>query len=125
MGKVFPLFGVFHYIFSAGCVVFLDRNFFTDVFLCNAQCFFYPQFYGQSVSIPASFTHDLETFHCFISAKNIFDGTGHDVMYTRHTVGRRRSFVKNKRRCTFSYFQAFMKDLFVVPFFQHFFIYRR
>ena len=125
MGKVFPFFGVLHYIFSAGCIVFLDRNFFTDVFLRNTQCFFYPQFYGQSMSVPPGFTHDLETFHRFISTKNVFDGTGHDVMYTRHAVGRRRPFVKNERRRAFSYLQAFVEDLFVVPFFQHFFIYRR
>src|SRR5688500_1575810 len=52
-GQVVPQVLVTHYCFAAFLVVFRNRDLFPDVFLSDSQFFFHPQFYWESVCIPA------------------------------------------------------------------------
>src|SRR5690606_37136491 len=61
------------------------------------------------------FTFHLKPFQCFVAAKNILDGTGHYMMNSRSSVGRRRTFIKSKRRFPFSALYRSLKYLMLFP----------
>ena len=65
--------------------------------------------------IPSSFALDLKSAQGFVSAKDILEGTGHDVVDTRGTVGRRRSFIKSKGLGPFSVGDGFFENLIFFP----------
>ena len=92
--QVFPFTGKFHHVFTTSRIIIGHRNGFTDVFFGDTQSLFNPKLNGQPVSIPPSFTLHMKSLHGFVPAEYIFNGTGHHMVNTRHTVGRRRTFVK-------------------------------
>jgi len=120
MGKVLPLFGEFHHVLAAGSVVFGNRNRLAYIFFGDTKCFFHTQFHRKAMCVPAGFTLYLETFHGFVAAKNILNGTSHYMVDTRHTIGRGRSFEKHERRTTFTFCHTLGENLVFVPFLQHF-----
>ena len=54
-------------------------------------------------------------FHGFIATENILERTSYYVVNTGHTVGRWRSFVKNKRRSISALTKALGKEVFLFP----------
>ena len=96
-------------------VVLGDRDFFADIIAGDAQFLFHAEFNGQTVRIPAPFAFDALAFHGVVAAENILDGTGHDVVNPRHTVGRRRAFVENIAIRRVPLFDAFLEDMLGVP----------
>src|SRR5690606_18424699 len=69
--------------------------------------------------IPSPFSLYLITFQGFVPAKNIFDGTCHDMVDTRSSIGRRRSFKKGEGLRSFSILHGLFKDLIVLPCGEH------
>ncbi len=119
-GKVVPHILVLHHLLAAGFVVFINRNLFPDIFLGDAQGFFNGNLDGQSVGVPAGFAVHQETLHGFVTAENILDGTGHNMVNAGSSVGRGRSFVKNVGTALFADFQTLLKHIFFFPPVQHF-----
>ena len=115
VSKIFPLTSIFHNVSTTSSIVFVNRNFLTNILFSDAKTFFYTKFHRQAVSIPTSFTFHLETLHSFITAESIFDSTRHNVVNTRHTIGRRRSFIEYKRRMTFTFSNTLVEQILSVP----------
>ena len=74
------------------------------------------------MSIPAGLTLDLIAFHCLIAANYILDRTSHHMVDAGHAVGRRRTFIKNKRGTAFADFQTLFKEVGVAPSLKHLFV---
>ncbi|CAI8226189.1 MAG: Uncharacterised protein [Flavobacteriaceae bacterium] len=113
--------GVFHNRFFTSAIVLLHRNRFANIIFGNPKRLFNPELYWQSVGIPTGFSLDLETFLSFVTAKYVFDRSGHNVMNARHSVGRRRTLVKNKRGMVFSLRNTLVKNLLPFPEIHNFF----
>ena len=97
-GEVGPLLSVFHHLATASRVVFIHGDLLADVLFGDTQHLLHTEFNGQTVSIPAGFAAHLETLHRLETAEGIFDGSRHDMVNTRHTVRRRRSFEEQELR---------------------------
>ena len=93
--QIAPHVGVAHDGFSACSIVLIYANGCSDIFFGNPEFFFHPEFNGQPVGIPASFSFDLKPFLGFIATENVFDGPSHHVMNTWQTISRGRSFKEN------------------------------
>ena len=119
VGKVFPFLGVFHHLASASHVVVVDRDFLADVLLGDAERLLHSELHGQTVSVPSSLALHMETLHRLVAAEQILYGACHHVVDARHTVCRRRTLIKHKRRMSLADFHTFRKNLFCVPFFQN------
>ena len=125
VGQAFPLFGIFHHFLAAGGIVFFNGYGLAYVFLGYAEHFFHAQFHWQPVRVPSCLAFHLEPLHGFVAQEQILYGTGHHMMYARHTVCGGRSFVKDERRMSFACFYTFMEDVVFLPTFLDFLVYRR
>ena len=65
--------------------------------------------------VPSPFSFDLKSAQGLVSAKDILESTGHDVVDTGCTVGRRWSFIKSKGLCSFSVGDGFFENLIFFP----------
>ena len=111
IGKVVPDIGVTHHRFFTRLVVFCYGDFCAYVFFGDAQLFLHAQLYGESVCIPSRFAFYLLPFLGLVSAKQVFDGSSHNVVHARFTVGRGRTLKKYKRFSVFTLRNAFFKDV--------------
>ena len=110
-----PFAGVAHHALAAGFVVGLDRYFFTDIFLGNAQCFFHTQFHRKPVRVPTGFARHAIAAHGFVAVKHILDRAAQYVMNARFAIGRGRAFVENKSAVFGAVFNAAAENIFFVP----------
>ena len=115
LGQFFPFAGKFHNIFPAFLIVIRYTDTFSDRFFGDAQFLFYSQFHGQAMSIPTCFPLYIKSLKRFITADHVFNCPGHYMMNTRHTVCRRRSFVKYERGMSFPGFQTHFECLVFFP----------
>ena len=122
VGQVGPFLGEFHHVVAALFVVVGDGNRLSDVFLRDAQLLLHAQLDGKSVCVPSGLAFHQETFHRLISAKRVLDGTRHHVVNARHAVGRRRTFIKHKRRTAFTFRHTLGENVVFIPLFQHVFV---
>ncbi len=72
--------------------------------------------------IPSAFAFYAISLEGMISAKEVLNSPGHDVMDTWHTIGTRRAFVKNPSLVLRSLVDTLIKNVVIVPPFQHFLI---
>jgi hypothetical protein len=72
------------------------------------------------MGIPAGFTGNMKAFHGFVTAKNILDGSCHNVVYARNTIGRWRAFIKYKWSISFTNLKAFIEYLVFFPVLEYF-----
>ena len=119
-GQITPHVGVLHHSLAAGAVVLLDGDFASDFVLGDAEFLLDTKFYGQTVGVPAGFTIHFVALAGFVTADDVFDGTCHHMVNTRHTVCRGRSFVENERGRAFALQNALTESVFAIPFFQYF-----
>ena len=125
LGQVGPFLCKLHHVAAASGIVIRHANFFANIFLCDTQGFFNAKLDRQSVRVPAGFAVHLEAFHRLVTAENILDRAGDDVVDTRHTVGGRRTLVKDERRMSLTDFKTLVENVAVLPLLQHFFIHVR
>ena len=55
------------------------------------------------MGVPTGFAIDAEAFHRFVSAEDVFDRAGDDVVDARHAVGRGRALVEHEIRRSRTY----------------------
>ncbi len=96
LGQVIPQIFILHHLAAAGLIILLYRNLFADIFLRNPQRLFHPEFHRQPVRIPAALSPDILSLQRLIATKHILNRSCHHMMNPRRTIGRRRSFIKNK-----------------------------
>ena len=118
-GKFCPLGGIFHDLTSASGVVFVHRNFLSDVLFGDTEHFLDAKFDGKSVCIPSGFAVDLEALHGFVPAEGIFNCSSENVVDSGFTVSRRRSFKEIEGFVPFPCRNTFVEQVFVVPRLQH------
>ena len=86
LGQVVPDIRVFHHLSAAGGIVIVNTYGFANIIFRNSQLFLNSQLNRQTMGIPATFAFYTITFQGFITTKNILDGTGHHMMYSRHSI---------------------------------------
>ena len=118
-GQVLPHARKLHDGFAAGAVVLLDGDLFADVLLGDAELLLDAQFDRKSVRIPPRLAvHEVALLR-LVTAKNVLDRTGHDVVDARRAVGRRGAFVEYERGVSFARGDAFMECIAGVPLAEH------
>ena len=122
VGQVFPFLGEFHHILAACSIVVGHRNGFPDIFFRDAQRFLHAQFHRQPVRVPTGFALYLVALHGFVTAEDVLNGTRHDVVDARHSVGRGGAFIKHKRRTPFTFRHTAGENPVLVPLLQHFLV---
>ena len=122
MGQVGPFLSVFHHLAAACGVVFINGNLLADVLLGDSEGLFHTKLHGKTVGIPSGLAFHMEPFHCLVTAYDILDGTCHDMMYARHTVGRRGTFVENKRGTTLTLLHGTLEKHVLIPDAEHLFV---
>ena len=70
--------------------------------------------------IPTGFTLDMKSLHSLISANYILDSAGHDMVNARHTICRRRTFIKYERGASLTLFHALFEKVLRIPLLKHF-----
>ena len=115
VGKLSPFVRVHHDILSACVVVFVNADFLADVFLRDSEALLHAQLYWQTVSVPTCLTLYLIALHGLVSQEHILDGTAHDMVNARMSVGRRRTLKEDEWLTTFSFIYALMKDVILLP----------
>ena len=80
-----------------------------------AQFFLDPKLDGEAVRIPSGLALDLKALHGLVPREDILDGTRHDVVYTRHPIGRWRAFVENIALPTFAIGHTFLENSVLLP----------
>ena len=120
--QVLPLLRELHHVLAAGGVVVGHGDGLADVFLRDAQRLLHAQLHGESVRIPSGLALHLEALHRLVAAEDVLDGTSHDVVNARHTVGRGRSFEEYEGRTSFTFCHTLGENLVFVPFLQHFLV---
>ena len=98
LSEVGPLRRIFHYFAAASGVVLIHRYLFSDILFGDTEHLLYAQFDGQTVGVPAGLSAHLKALHSLETAEGIFDGTRHNMVDTRHTVRRRRTFEEQELR---------------------------
>ena len=92
--QALPHAGVLHDGFAAGAVVGLYRNRLSDVLLGDSELLLHAQLHGESVGVPSGLAvHEISLLG-LVSAEDILDRAGHDVVDARHAVGRRGALVE-------------------------------
>ena len=119
VGEISPFLGVFHHLMTAGGIVFVYGNLLAYVFLGDSQSLLNAQLHREAMGVPAGLALYLEAPHGLVAACYVFYGTGHHMMYTRHSVGRRRPFVENERGATFALGHARFEKAVGVPYLEH------
>ena len=119
LGEVRPLFRVFHHLPTAGGVVLIHADLLTDVLFGDAEHLLHAQLHRQTVRVPARLAAYLITLHGLEAAERILDRTRHNVVNTRHTVRRRRTFEEQELRMSFPRTHTLLKQLFCFPLRQH------
>ena len=71
-----------------------------------------------------SFRH-LKAFHCLEATESILDASCHNVVYARHTVCRRWTLKKDKRRCAFALRHTLCEKIVLIPLVQNLLVYLR
>ena len=117
--ELVPDIGVAHDRLFTSFIVGIYTDFGTDVFFGNAKFFFNAEFYRQAVGVPTGFAMYLLSFECLVTTKDIFNGTAHDVVNAGQTIGRRRTFIKDKRGCSVALCHGLLKNGFFLPFFKN------
>ena len=117
--KFFPQARVLHHRLAAGAVVLLDGDRAPDVLLGDAEFFLDSQLYGQSVRVPSGLAVDEVALLRLVTAEDIFDRAGHDVMDARRAVGRGGAFVKDEGGMTLAGGDTFVERVLCVPLFQY------
>ncbi len=77
--------------------------------------FLYAKLHGQAVGVPSGFSVNLKALHGLVAAEKVFDGARHHMVYAGHTVCRRRTFVKNKRRSPLAQSNTLLKEALSLP----------
>src|SRR5574344_178501 len=117
--KVRPFAGVHHHVLATLVVIIIHTDLLANIFLGNAERLLHRKFNRQSVSVPACLALHLEALHGLISEESIFNGSAHHVVNAWMSVGRRRTFKKDKLRTTLAFFYALVEHVFSVPMFQY------
>ena len=86
-GHIHPLCSIFHDLLAACVIVLFHRNLRADIFLGYTQHLFHTKLDRKTMGIPSCTTVHLKSALSLVSAYCILDGTGHDMVDTRHTVG--------------------------------------
>jgi len=105
----------FHNLGTTGLVVILNRYLFPDILFGDAKGFFNSNFNRKAMCVPSGFTLDIKSFHCFITAENIFYSSCHHMMNPWYAIGRWWAFIENIRCMILTDFQAFLKDIILFP----------
>ena len=104
---------------AAGAVVLLDRDFLADILLRDAELLLDAQLHGKSVGVPAGLAvHEVPLLR-LVAAEDVLDRAGHDVVDTRHAVGRGGTLVEYEGRMAFTRRDAFVECVAGVPLVQH------
>lgn len=77
------------------------------------------------MGIPSAFALYLITFKCFITAKDVFDGSSHYMVNAGKSVGRGRALIKIERLLSFTGGNALLENAVILPFLQNVFSYSR
>ena len=118
-GELVPDVGVAHDGLFTSFVIGVYTDFGADVFFGDAEFFFYAKLYRQTVGIPAGFAVYLLSFERLVTAKDIFNSAAHDVVNAGQTIGRRWSFIKDKRGRSVALCHGLLKNGFFLPFFKN------
>ena len=112
-------------IFPHTLFTFIDERLQTILFnlvlSVQPQRFFNFQFHRKSVGIPSGFPRDHIPLHRAVTRDHVLDDTGQYMPDMRFPICCRRSVVENVVRTSFSFFDAFLKDMIFIPEFFNFF----
>ncbi len=122
MGKVGPFFGILHHLLATGGVVIVHRDFRADVLLCDSERLLHAEFHGKTMGVPSGLALYMETLHRLVAAHYILDCASHDMVDPRHSVGRWRTFVKDKRRTALAFLHRTDEKVVGIPISKHLFI---
>ncbi len=117
LGHLSPHSLVLKYRFPAFFAEFLYSVYFYIILVVQTELLFNFYFNRQTMRIPAGFTLNLVILHSFVTAYSILKCSRHNMMYTRPTVCRRRSFEENKRFTSLSVINSTLEDVYLVPIF--------
>ena len=67
------------------------------------------------MSVPSGTTVHLISALGLVTTDGVLDGTSHNMVDARHTVGRRRSLEENEFRSTFPEFKRLFKRMVLLP----------
>ena len=81
----------------------------------KAQLFLHCNFHRQTVTVPASFSDDLVTFHRLEARKEIFEDASLNMVGSRHPIGSWRSLEEGPPRGAFAICYRFIKNRILLP----------
>src|SRR2546427_6348187 len=93
-GEVFPHVFVFEYGLAAFGIELRDAVLLDLTFVFQAELLLDFDFDGEAVRVPSGFAVNLETTHALVTADEVFDRSGENVMDAGFAVGGRRAFVE-------------------------------
>ncbi len=119
ISEIRPFSGIFHHLAAAGVIIFVHRDFLTDILFGYAERFLHTELNRQAMGIPSGLTLYMKALHGLVAAHDIFYRARHHVVYARHTVGRGRALIENKRRGTFALLHALAEEILLAPSGEH------
>ncbi len=114
-GHLTPLLFIGEYGLPALLIEFTNSVFLNILLSVHVQLFFYLDLHGKSVGIPTGLPLYHITLHGLVTQHGVFQRPCHDVMNARTAVGRRRSFIEQEGRSSFSRCHAFFQQVFPIP----------
>ena len=117
--EILPHARELHHRLAAGAVVLLDRNGLADGLLRDAELLLYAQLHRQTVRIPTRLAVHLEALLRLVAAEDILDRASHDVVNTRHTVGRGGTLKEDKRGVSLAGRETLFEGVVLVPTGEH------
>ncbi len=85
------------------------------ILVLEPELFFDFDFHWEPMRIPTRFAVNLESLHGLISAHQIFQRSGHDMVDARTAVRRGRSFIKREPGFPFARSNALLENLALLP----------
>ena len=119
VGKVTPLSGIFHNLFTAHLVILGYAYLSSDIFLSDTQLLLHTELHRQSVGVPSRTTAHQITALRLVTTDGILYTAGHHVMDTGHTISTWRSLEENKLRRTLPQLERLSECTFFFPLFEH------
>src|SRR5699024_1217918 len=115
LGEFTPLFFVIENTFFTLFDELLDAIRLDFLLSRNAELLFNLYFHRQTVSIPATFSHNLIALHGFIAPNEVLDDTSEYVTGMWKSIRGRWPFVKHKRFRTFPLIHLTMEHILIIP----------
>ena len=115
LSHVHPLGGIFHNLLAACVVIFLYAYLCSDIFLGDTEHLLNSKLYRKTMCIPSGTTVHLISALSLVSADRILDRSCHDMMDTRHAVGRRWTLKEYEFRSSLPQFKGFFKCMILLP----------